>query len=152
MNEVLRELEFCFPYLDDIFIYSRSFEEHEGHLWILFGGLHTYGVIINPTKCVFRAPKVTFLDYKVSAEGSRSLVERVTHLLDYSLPKQLANSVVSWAYQIFIGDFCPTPLLLRHHSMASSPAPGSRVDIASTGRRNSKKLSMRARRVCRMPH
>jgi hypothetical protein len=35
--------------------------------------------------------------------------------------------------------------------MTSSPAPGSRVHIPSTGRWNSKRLSMHARRVCRMP-
>jgi cleavage and polyadenylation specificity factor subunit 1 len=84
MDEVLRGLEFCFLYLDDILVYSRSLEEHEGHLRILFGRLHTYGVIINPIKCVFRAPEVTFLGYKVSAESSRPLAERMTHLLDYS--------------------------------------------------------------------
>jgi cleavage and polyadenylation specificity factor subunit 1 len=87
MDEVLRGLEFCFAYLDDILVYSRSLEEHERHLRILFGRLHTYGSIINPTKCVFRASEVTFLGYKISAEGSRPLAERVVHLQDYSLPQ-----------------------------------------------------------------
>jgi hypothetical protein len=65
MDEVLRRLEFCFPYPDDILVYSLSLKEHEWHLRILFRRLHTYGVIINSTKCVFRAPEVTFLGYKV---------------------------------------------------------------------------------------
>jgi hypothetical protein len=36
--------------------------------------------------------------------------------------------------------------------MTFSPAPGSRVLIPSTGRRNSTRLSMRVSRVCRTPH
>jgi hypothetical protein len=32
-------------------------------------------MIINPAKCIFRPPEVTFLGYKVSAEGSQSLEE-----------------------------------------------------------------------------
>jgi hypothetical protein len=68
MDEVLRGLEFYFAYLDDILVYSRSLEEHERHLRVLFGRLHTYGIIINPAKCVFRAPEVTFLGYRESPE------------------------------------------------------------------------------------
>jgi hypothetical protein len=71
MDDVLRGLHFCFAYLDDILVFSQSFEEHERHLRDLFGRLQSYGIIINPTKCVFRASEVTFLGYKVSAEGSR---------------------------------------------------------------------------------
>jgi hypothetical protein len=82
MDEVLRGLDFCFAYLDDILVYSRSLEEHERHLRVLFGRLHTYRIVINPTKCVFRVTEVTFLGYKVrvTAEGSRPLAERVVHL------------------------------------------------------------------------
>jgi hypothetical protein len=42
-------------------------------------------------------------------------------------------------------------LLIKHHSMTSSPAPGSMVHIPSTGRRNSSGLSLHARLVCPRP-
>jgi hypothetical protein len=29
MNDILRGLQFCFAYLEDFFIFSRSLEEHE---------------------------------------------------------------------------------------------------------------------------
>jgi hypothetical protein len=67
MDEVLRGLDFCFAYLDDILVFSRSLEEHEQHIRSLFNRLQTYGIIINPTKCVFWASEVTFLGYKVPA-------------------------------------------------------------------------------------
>jgi hypothetical protein len=87
MDGVLRGFDFCFAYLDDIFVFSRSLEKHEQDLRALFTQLQRYGYIINPAKCVFRASEVTFLGYKVSAEGSQPLEERVTHLQDSHPPK-----------------------------------------------------------------
>jgi cleavage and polyadenylation specificity factor subunit 1 len=87
MDDVLRGLNFCFAYLDDILVSSRSLEEHERHLRALFSRLQTYGIIINPVKCIFRASEVNFLGYKVSAEGFRPLEDRVTHLEDCPPPK-----------------------------------------------------------------
>jgi hypothetical protein len=80
MDDVLQGLDFCFAYLDDILVFSRSREEQELHIRVLFGRLQTYGILINPAKCIFRATDVIFLGYKVSAEGSRLLEERVAHL------------------------------------------------------------------------
>jgi hypothetical protein len=36
MDDTLRGLDFCFAYLDDILVFSRSLEEHEHHLQALF--------------------------------------------------------------------------------------------------------------------
>jgi hypothetical protein len=36
MDDILRELDFCSAYLDDILVFSRSPEEHEQHLCALF--------------------------------------------------------------------------------------------------------------------
>jgi hypothetical protein len=80
MDDILRDLNFCFAYLEDILAFSWSLEEHKQHLRALFNQLQRYGIIINPTECVFRAPEVTFLGYKVSAEGSQPLEDRVNHL------------------------------------------------------------------------
>jgi cleavage and polyadenylation specificity factor subunit 1 len=87
MDEVLRGLDFCFAYLDDIFVFSRTSEEHEQHLRTLFDRHQRHGILVNPAKFVFSAPEVTFLGHKVSAEGSRLLEERMTHLLDCPPPK-----------------------------------------------------------------
>jgi hypothetical protein len=87
MDEVLRGHNFCFSYLDDILVFFRTSEEQEQHLRTLFDRLQRHGILVIPWKCVFSAPEVTFLGYKVSAEGSRPLEERVTHLRDCPPPK-----------------------------------------------------------------
>jgi cleavage and polyadenylation specificity factor subunit 1 len=86
-DDILRGLEFCFAYLDDTLIFSRTPEEHEQHLRTLFYWLRRYGILGNPAKCILREFEVTFLGYKVSAEGSRPLEERVAHLQNCSPPK-----------------------------------------------------------------
>jgi hypothetical protein len=84
MEDSLLGLGFRFAYLDDILVFR---EEHEQHLWTLFDQLQRYGILINPAKCVFGAPEVTFLGYKVSTEGSQPLEERVTHFHDCHPPE-----------------------------------------------------------------
>jgi hypothetical protein len=73
VDDILRGLDFCFAYLDDILFFSWSLEEHGQLLQALFNQRLRYGILINPTKCVFRAPEVTFLGYEVSADGSQPL-------------------------------------------------------------------------------
>ena len=50
VDEILRELDFCYAYIDDILVASSSEEEHLKHLQILFQRLQEYGVVINPAK------------------------------------------------------------------------------------------------------
>jgi hypothetical protein len=91
MDNILRGPEFCFAYIDDILIFSHTLEEHEHHLRTVFDRLQTYGILINPAKCVFKASEVIFLGYKVSAECSRPLEERGAHLQDCPPPKTISQ-------------------------------------------------------------
>jgi hypothetical protein len=53
MDEVLRGLDYCYVYIDDILIASSSVEEHIGHLRTVFQCLERFGIVVNPSKCVF---------------------------------------------------------------------------------------------------
>lgn len=80
IDGVLRNLPFCFAYIDDILVFSNSQEEHDNHLRALFKQLAEYGIRINSEKCTFSATKVKFLGYSISANGSEPLQERVADL------------------------------------------------------------------------
>jgi hypothetical protein len=60
IDNVLRCLDFCCAYIDDILIASSSLEEHLNHLRTLFQRLEKYGVVINTSKCVFSKPRGSF--------------------------------------------------------------------------------------------
>ena len=36
MDEILKDLDFCFAYIDDILVFSHSPQEHDEHLRTLF--------------------------------------------------------------------------------------------------------------------
>jgi hypothetical protein len=73
MDEILRGFDFCFAYIDDILVYSRSPQEHERHLRTLFKQLQAYGILLNLGICVFCATEVTFLGNRILGKGSQPL-------------------------------------------------------------------------------
>lgn len=87
MDEVLRGLDFCYAYLDDILVSSSSSHQHQDHLKQLFKRLSDYGVLINTNKCVFGQPEVQFLGYKVSAAGVKPLESKVQAIKDFPTPR-----------------------------------------------------------------
>jgi cleavage and polyadenylation specificity factor subunit 1 len=91
MDEILMDLPFCFAYIDDILVFSHSPEEHDQHLRTLFTQLKRYGILLNPSKCVFRVSEISFLGYKISSLGSQPLPDRVKDLQASPPPKTIAQ-------------------------------------------------------------
>ena len=91
IDYVLKDLDFCFTYLDDILVFSQSVHDHEQHLRTLFTRLQTYGILLNHSKCVFRFPEIFFLGYKISPLGSQPLPERVSDLQTCTPPKTISQ-------------------------------------------------------------
>jgi len=87
IDNILRGLDFCYAYIDDILIASSSQEEHLNHLRTLFQRLEKYGVVINPGKCVFGQPEVKFLGYLVSGAGTSPLPGKVEAIRDFKRPQ-----------------------------------------------------------------
>lgn len=67
IHEVLRDLIFCFPYIDDILIASSNLIEHEDHLKQIFARFEQYGLAINVNKCVFSECQRNFLGYSITS-------------------------------------------------------------------------------------
>jgi transposase InsO family protein len=87
IDGIIRGLDFCYAYIDDILVASDSEEQHLSHLRQLFDRLTSYGVLVNPGKCVLGASVVKFLGFEVSAEGTRPLPEKVKVIDTYPKPK-----------------------------------------------------------------
>ena len=101
MDEVLRGCPGCFVYIDDILVSSASPEEHHTHLRLVLERLNSYGVILNPDKCVFGAPRIQFLGHDVGPEGTAPLPHKVTAVQDFPRPtteKQLQRFIGMVAY------------------------------------------------------
>ncbi|GBN53152.1 Transposon Ty3-I Gag-Pol polyprotein [Araneus ventricosus] len=91
IHEVLRGLDFVFPYLDDILIASKSNQEHEIHLNLVLERLNTFGLRINISKSVFTVEEIEFLAYLITPQGSRPLPDKVQAIINYKRPENIQN-------------------------------------------------------------
>ncbi|CAK9799789.1 Transposon Ty3-G Gag-Pol polyprotein [Anthophora quadrimaculata] len=87
MDDILRDLDFCRCYIDDLIIASKDLEEHKKHLKILFKKLEENGLTINLNKCQFARESVEYLGCRINSQGIAPLNERVKTILEYSLPR-----------------------------------------------------------------
>ena len=60
---------FAIPYLDDLFIFSKTFEEHLNHIKLVLQRLKKHGIKIKTSKCNFFKREVTYFGRLVSTEG-----------------------------------------------------------------------------------
>ena len=71
LDKVFSDLKFnfVFHYLDDLVVYSDSFEEHVLHLREVFLRLRNAGLTVNPAKVRFATPHLSFLGHIVGPSG-----------------------------------------------------------------------------------
>uniref|UniRef100_A0A5S6Q1K7 RNA-directed DNA polymerase n=1 Tax=Trichuris muris TaxID=70415 RepID=A0A5S6Q1K7_TRIMR len=91
MDEVTRGLDFCFTYLDDVLIASSTTAEHQQHLNELFRRFVTYGIKLNPSKCVFQVEQLDFLGMQISADGVKPLPDKVAAIQQMPEPTNLTQ-------------------------------------------------------------
>jgi hypothetical protein len=94
MDQVLRGLDFCFVYLDDILIASPTLQQHEEHLRAVLARLEAAGLVLNRSKCVFTAEAVDFLGHRVTAAGISPLQSRVEAVQKFPRPENAKQLIV----------------------------------------------------------
>ena len=86
MDQVISGLEGVFCYLDDLLVASRSDDDHQRHLRLLFQRLRQFGLVINAEKCQFGRPSLDFLGHRLDAAGSSPLPSYVKGVADFPAP------------------------------------------------------------------
>lgn len=89
MNEVVNGLNFLFVYLDDILIASKTEEEHQKHLNLLFHRLDKFGLNINVSKCIFGANTINFLSHKITVDDILPSDDRVKIISEFHQPNSI---------------------------------------------------------------
>ena len=98
INDTLRDYLdiFCTAYIDDILIYSNSWEEHTAHVKKVLERLWIASLQINISKCEFNVTEVCYLGIIITTAG-------------ICMDPQKVQAVVNWETPICVKDiqaFC----------------------------------------------
>ncbi|CAC5410503.1 Retrovirus-related Pol polyprotein from transposon 297,Retrovirus-related Pol polyprotein from transposon 17.6 [Mytilus coruscus] len=88
MSNVLRGLnwQFVLVYVDDLLVFSRSFDEHLSHLEQVFTRLRDANLTLKPSKCMFAAKEVKYLGHIISKESIKVYPEKTKAISTFSVP------------------------------------------------------------------
>ena len=73
-------------YLDDLIIFSKTFDEHLERLQLVFSRLQEHGLKLKPSKCQLMRKEVQYLGHLVSAEGVRTDPEKISRVKEWARP------------------------------------------------------------------
>lgn len=112
MDNLLRHLKWtmCLCYLDDVVVFSKTFDEHLQRLEVVLQCLQEADLILNPKKCLFGAKQIKILGHLVSGEGIRPDPDKVLAVSNFPVPKNI-HDVRSFLglcsyFRRFIENFC----------------------------------------------
>src|SRR2546430_3387091 len=96
-------------YIDDISVYSKTWEEHLQHLEEVFKRLRKAKLKINPDKCHFGAQEIQFLGHVIGIDGIKPDPAKVEKVKNFSQPENTTElrsfvGLISY-YRRFIQDF-----------------------------------------------
>jgi hypothetical protein len=122
MHQVLRGCEpFSAVYLDDIIIFSRSFQEHLDHIKAILNRIREFGLSLKLSKCRFGSTSAVFLGHRIENGKLLPLPEKIKHILQVATPanQDEVRAFLGLAsyYRKFVRDFArraePLNQLLR---------------------------------------
>lgn len=123
MESTLKDSPNCLVYLDDIVIFSRSYEEHWKHLEDLFRKLEKAGLLLKPSKCKLFRSSVKYLGHVISEDGIATDPEKTKAVQELPIPTNVheLRSTIGFLsyYRRFVKDFAqvakPLHDLLKGH-------------------------------------
>lgn len=100
-------LSFCRSYLDDILIFSNSFEEHILHLEAVLSALQVNNLPLNQKKSVIGKCDVEWLGHTLSVKGIHPSSSSITTIQQISAPRCKKDIQYFLGHTGFLNDFIP---------------------------------------------
>ena len=81
----------CLIYIDDIIIFSSSFDEHLHSLRLVFDRLRLANLTLKPSKCTFARKSVRCLGFLVSSSGISPDPDKISAVQSFLVPTNVKN-------------------------------------------------------------
>ena len=91
----------CLIYIDDVLIFSKSFEQHLIDIDEVLSRIIFAGLKFKPTKCTFATNEVNYLGFRINNKGIHATEKKIEAILNLS-PPDTKNSTVSFVQCITI--------------------------------------------------
>lgn len=82
---------FCTNYIDDILIFSNSFEEHKLHIEKLLSAIRTEGWKLKLVKCFFAQHKIKYLGHIIENGTIKPMSDNLKAIKEFPRPRSLKN-------------------------------------------------------------
>ena len=82
---------FCINYIDDILIYSKSFDEHISHIRSLFLAIIKEGFRLKFVKCNFAKNSIEYLGHEIGPNFVKPLNDNLAAIRQFPVPKSCRN-------------------------------------------------------------
>lgn len=94
MENCMEELNLkqCLLFLDDILVFSSTFEEHLERLEDVFKRLERHSLTLKPSKCDFFMSEVKYFGHVVSEKGNQTDPDKSASLKMWRVPKDIKSS------------------------------------------------------------
>lgn len=93
MTHVFREHigRFVHAYLDDVFIYSDTIEEHEAHLGQVFECLRRAQLYLKASKCDLYSPRMDCLGHLIDDRGLHASADKMEKVRNWRIPRDYTD-------------------------------------------------------------
>jgi hypothetical protein len=98
---------FALVYIDDIVVYSKSWEDHLQHLDEVLGAIVASGITLSPSKCHFGYTSILLLGQKVSRLGLSTHKEKVQAIAELVRPSKVAELQTFLGMVIYFSQYIP---------------------------------------------
>ncbi len=118
--------DFASAYLDDIVIYSNTWENHLKHLETVFECLRSAGLTVNGAKCTFAKAETEYLGYVIGRGVIKLQIQKVQAIQSCPLPRTTTQLIsflgmAGW-YHKFIPNYSARAAVLTDMTSPRGPS------------------------------
>lgn len=92
--------DFCINYIDDVLIFSKTFEQHKSHLEALVNAIIKEGFCLKFIKCNFATSSIKYFRHILSSNSVQPLQDNLVAITQFPIPRSHKN-VTQFLRKIF---------------------------------------------------
>lgn len=107
ISEMVQDLDGCEAIIDDILVWGRDMEEHDGRLKLVMDRIRDNNMKLSPQKCEFRKSQITYVGHVLTDKGLQPDPEKVRAVQNMTRPTNKQEVQTFMGFITYLGKFLP---------------------------------------------